>query len=200
MTRNNQEPCKVAVTGGIGSGKSTVLAMIWERGYRVLSCDDLAREVTGEPRVLEALRARFGAEIAGETLDRRALAARVFGDSAALAQLNEIVHAGVFRRLREEFASCKEKVIFVEIQLLFETHSEDLFDQIVVVMRGREERIRAVAARNGLTREEVSARIQSQFDYENLPKNAHTVIYNDSGLGELEKKVTVLLDDIQAKI
>ena len=52
----------------------------------------------------------------------------------------------------------------------------------------------------GLTREEVSARIQSQFDYENLPKNAHTVIYNDSGLGELEKKVTVLLDDIQAKI
>ncbi len=101
---------------------------------------------------------------------------------------------------REEFAACKEKVIFVEIQLLFETHSEDLFDQIVVVMRGREERIRAVAARNGLTREEVSARIQSQFDYENLPKNAHTVIYNDSGLGELEKKVTVLLDDIQAKI
>lgn len=106
----------------------------------------------------------------------------------------------MFRRLREEFAACKEKVIFVEIQLLFETHSEDLFDQIVVVMRGREERIRAVAARNGLTREEVSARIQSQFDYENLPKNAHTVIYNDSGLGELEKKVTVLLDDIQAKI
>lgn len=60
MTRNNQGPYKVAVTGGIGSGKSTVLAMIRERGYRVLSCDDLAREVTGEPRVLEALRARFG--------------------------------------------------------------------------------------------------------------------------------------------
>ena len=69
MTRNNQGPYKVAVTGGIGSGKSTVLAMIRERGYRVLSCDDLAREVTGEPRVLEALRARFGAEIAGQIAD-----------------------------------------------------------------------------------------------------------------------------------
>lgn len=191
---------KVAITGGIGSGKSTVAKLISARGYSVLSCDDIARELPEEPSVRTEIVRAFGEDVYGERLNRSKLASVVFRNPDALARLNEILHRGVFRRLDEAFACSEEKVLFVEIPLLFETGSENRFDQIVVVMREREARILSVVNRGGLSREEVILRMKNQFDYEKLAKNEHTVIENDSDLSELEKKVTELLYEIEKKI
>lgn len=191
---------KVAITGGIGSGKSTVAKLIAARGYSVLSCDEIARELPEEPSVKAEIVRAFGEDVYGETLNRGKLASLVFQNPAALERLNAILHRGVFRRLEEAFAECREKVLFVEIPLLFETGSESRFDKIVVVMREREARILSVMERSGLSREEVTLRMKSQFDYEKLAKNEHTVIYNDSDLSELERKVTELLYEIEKEI
>lgn len=191
---------KVAITGGIGSGKSTVAKLIAARGYSVLSCDEIARELPEEPSVKAEIVRAFGEDVYGETLNRGKLASLVFQNPAALERLNAILHRGVFRNLEEAFAECREKVLFVEIPLLFETGSESRFDKIVVVMREREARILSVMERSGLSREEVTLRMKSQFDYEKLAKNEHTVIYNDSDLSELERKVTELLYEIEKEI
>lgn len=112
---------KVAITGGIGSGKSTVAKLIAARGYSVLSCDEIAWELPEEPSVKAEIVRAFGEDVYGETLNRGKLASLVFQSPAALERLNAILHRGVFRRLEEAFAECREKVLFVEIPLLFET-------------------------------------------------------------------------------
>lgn len=180
---------RVAVTGGIGSGKSAVLRMIGEMGYPVFSADAIGRRIYEDDTVLRAVRARFPQCVRGDTVDRKALASVVFADPEALRALDGITHPAIMRRLFDAMDAAPGPIAFAEVPLLFESGTEGAFDRVVVIRRPLEARIRSVTERDGLTREEVLARMQNQFDYEKNPLDGHTVIENDSDLAALRAEV-----------
>ena len=184
-----QSKLRVAVTGGIGSGKSTVLRLIGELGYPVFSADAIGRRIYEDEAVLRAVRARFPRCMCGDAVDRKALSKVVFSDPEALQALDGITHPAIMRRLRDAMDAAPGPLAFAEVPLLFESGTEGDFDRVIVVRRPKEARIRSVVERDGLTRAEVLARMQNQFDYEKNSLDGHTVIENDSGLAALRAEV-----------
>lgn len=176
---------KFAVTGGIGSGKSTVCELLKARGFPVLSCDEISRGFWQEPEYRRELAALFPDCAENGEIIKEKLSDRVFSDRNALASLNAYTHGRIMGRL---FALAKQfPVCFCEVPLLFESNYESLFDGILVVIRARKTRINGVIERSGLTREEVLSRMENQFDYDNeLAGKSCVVIENDGSVSDLE--------------
>lgn len=186
----------VAITGGIGSGKSTVAGIIRELGYPVFSADAIAHNIYNEPSVLKEVAEKFPQCVQEGVLDRKKMAETVFSDREKLAALNEITHPVIMRRLLSDMERSDGKVVFAEVPLLFESGSEAMFDRVIVVLRDRRARIGAVMKRDGVTEPEVVSRIQNQFDYERNPNTGHTVLYNDGDLKSLQSGVVRIIDEI----
>lgn len=184
---------RVGLTGGIGSGKSTVAELFRELGARVIDADALAREVTLDPAVLEEIGEAFGPGVITDgRLDRTALAATVFGDAGKLARLNAIIHPRVRERsaeLREAFAGAGTHVLIEDIPLLYESGLADRFDYVVVVTAPLAERIRRVQERSGLSAEETRKRDAAQLPLSEKAARADFVISNSGSLEELGAQV-----------
>lgn len=176
------------LTGGIGSGKSSVAAHLRARGLKVIDADRLAREIVepGEPALRELVEA-FGASILDETgrLKREALAALVFGDDSLRKKLNAITHP----RVRElsakrfgELASAGEPLACYEVPLLFETGLEALLKPVVVVSAPEALQIERASARDGATPEAILARVRSQMPLAEKVRRADYVIDNSGPL------------------
>ena len=189
----------VAVTGGIGSGKSTVLRMIGEMGYPVFSADAIARGIYADGEVLQAVRKRFPHCVRNGEVDRKALADTVFSDRDSLLALDCVTHPAIMRRLWEKMEAAPGAVAFAEVPLLLEDGREGDFDRVLIVCRTQKDRIRAVMERDGLCREDVLARMKNQFDYEKNPLNGHTVIKNDGDLSALRAEVERVVHAIAAE-
>ena len=189
-------PSKFAVTGGIGSGKSAVCRILKERGYPVFSCDEINRALLSERSYLEGLCRLFPACVKDGKLNKTALAALVFSDKESLKTLNSYAHPRISERLRREMEGA-EKTCFAEVPLLFESGMTDLFDGIIVVLRNKEERIRAVVARDGLTAERAEARMKQQFDYDGTLPDGCLVIENDGDEAALREKVDEVLEALK---
>ena len=148
---------KVGVTGGIGSGKSTVCRLFAERGIAVYDSDSQAKRLMEESDTLRAaLVGAFGTECYAEgRLNRRYLAGRVFGDAEALARLNALVHPAV----REDFRMWAERqsgpYVILESAILFEAGFENEVDTTLAVLAPAEERVKRCMERDGASREEV---------------------------------------------
>lgn len=185
MTQNK----KIAVTGGIGSGKSAVLASIGAHGYPVFSCDEIYRELCSEKEFLQALGERFPGCVKGGKLDRTALADLIFHDRSEREKLNSFTHPRIMERL---FARMEEHPLsFAEVPLLFESGNADRFDAVIAVMRDRDARLGAAIGR-GLSESEALARMASQRDWELPPPNV-LILENNGTLETLNKKVDELL-------
>lgn len=195
MTQSNY---RFAITGGIGSGKSTVAEIIRRQGYAVFSCDAIYNELLCNYEFLNKIVLEFGDVLdANGTLDRSKLSAKVFNDEAALRKLNAITHPAI---MEEVFNRSKgHKISFTEVPLLFESGLEEYFDGVIVVLRDIEERIAAVSSRDKTDRESVILRIKSQFNYENDSFAKYYVIHNDGNLSNLEQKTAEILERIKAK-
>lgn len=195
MTQNRENSQKrIAITGGIGSGKSTVAAMIEEAGYPVFSCDEIYREVQTSEEYRRNISRYFGEAIENGVLNREKLAEIVFSDDEKRKILNSVTHPMIMRRLYERMSAFG--TAFAEVPLLFEGGFEKDFDDVIVVYRNPEERIAAVCKRDKTDEEKVIARIKKQADYEKIIKEGHTVIYNDGDLVSLRKKVLSTLEKI----
>ncbi|REJ04593.1 dephospho-CoA kinase [Microbacterium bovistercoris] len=159
----------IALTGGIASGKSTIAARLAEHGAVVVDADQIVRDVqtAGSP-VLAAIAAEFGDGmlLTDGSLDRAALGTRVFGDDAALARLNGIVHPAVkaesARRFAAAFAADPDAVVVYDVPLLVEARVDDPWDFIIVADAPAELRVRRLVELRGLTEEAARARIASQ--------------------------------------
>lgn len=159
----------VALTGGIASGKSTIARRLAEHGAVVVDADQLVRDVQqpGSP-VLAAIAAEFGAAVLRPdgSLDRAALGALVFGDQAAIARLNAIVHPAVraesARRFAEAFAADPSAVVVYDVPLLVEARVDDPWELVVVAHAPAEVRARRLVELRGLSAAEAAARIGSQ--------------------------------------
>ena len=180
----------VGLTGGIGSGKSTVSTMLAERGAVVVDTDAVARQVVapGGP-ARGALVARFGPDLAA---DRRALAGVVFADPSALADLNAIVHPAVRsevgRRLEALRAEGAE-VVVLAVPLLVETGRSYDVAGVVVVDCPEEIAVRRLVEHRGMDEADVRRRMAAQASRSQRTATADVVIHNDASLADLVPQV-----------
>jgi dephospho-CoA kinase len=191
---------RVGLTGGIGSGKSTVSRMLAERGAVVVDSDVLAREVVapGTPGLAAVLEV-FGEGVvtADGELDRAALSRIVFADSEARRRLEAITHPLVRARARQiEAAAPDGSVVVHDIPLLVETGQQDKFDAVVVVDAEVETQLRRLAESREMGPDDARGRISAQASREQRRAAADYVIVNDGSVEDLRRQV----DDVWAAI
>ena len=184
---------RVGLTGGIGSGKSTVGALLAEHGAVVIDSDALAREVVAAGSAgLDAVVDAFGPEVLTETgeLDRAAMGRRVFADGAARARLEAVIHPRVRQRAAEIEASAPPDAVVVhDIPLLVETGQAASFDVVVVVDAPVELQVDRLTRERGMTTDEARSRIDAQASREERLAVADHVVVNDSTPAELSSAV-----------
>jgi dephospho-CoA kinase len=172
----------VGLTGGFGTGKSTVAGIFRSLGASVIDSDRIAHGVIkkGTPAYRRIVR-RFGPTVlgAGRGIDRRRLADAVFGDRKALRDLNAIVHPEVIRRIRKGTArASKSGVVVIDAPLLIEARLDRIADRIVVVTCPRAEQVSRCIRKFGLDKKEVLKRIESQMPIDRKIKMADHVVHN----------------------
>jgi dephospho-CoA kinase len=186
---------RVALTGGIATGKSYCLTRFASLGAATIDADALAREaVTPGAAALRAIADRFGAGVlaADGTLDRAALGRVVFRDAKARAALEAIIHPEVYRRIRDWYANLPSSpaVAIADIPLLFETGHQHDFDEVIVAACGAEEQVRRVMARDGLSQSDARARLAAQWPIAEKVARAAHVIWTDRGFDESDRQVS----------
>lgn len=194
----------VGLTGGIGSGKSTVARLLERRGAAVIDADQLAREAVakgtpGFDRVVQ----EFGSAVVAPDgdLDRSALAARIFSDPAQRAALEAIVHPEVARRFTEQVDTFRgtDRIVVYVTPLLVELGLAPAFDVVVVVTASPHLRVSRVASDRGLSPDEVRGRLAVQATDEQRAEVAGVLIDNDGSLADLEPQVDRLWTDLRAR-
>lgn len=188
----------IGLTGGIGSGKSTVSAMLAQRGAYVLSADQVGHEAyLPQGPAWQEVVAAFGPDILGPAgdIDRQRLGTIVFADPAALARLNAIMHPKMYRMMEERLAGLRMRAIpvaVVEAALLFEAKWTPLVDRIWVTWAPEAVVVERLCRRNNVEPEEARRRMASQMPPEEKVRQAHVVIDTNCSLEELERRVADL--------
>jgi dephospho-CoA kinase len=194
---------RVALTGGIATGKSYCLQRFAELGAATIDADALAREAVapGSPG-LRAVVERFGDGVLASdgTLDRPALGRLVFSDAKARAALEAIIHPEVYRHIREWFpnVSSLTHVAIADIPLVFETGHYHDFDEVIVAACSPGEQIRRVMARDDLSESDARARLGAQWPIDEKVKRANHVIWTDRGFAETDRQVEDVFSRLKA--
>jgi dephospho-CoA kinase len=194
---------RVGLTGGIGSGKSTVSARLAEHGAVVIDADLLAREVVaaGTPGLAEIVTV-FGSDVIGADgeLDRAQLGRQVFGDDAARARLEKIIHPRVRARAAEiEAAAGDDAIVVHDIPLLVETGQAGSFDVVVVVDALPDVQVQRLVEHRAMSEEEARSRITAQAGREQRLAAADHVLSNDGSLAQLQAAVDQVWTDLSAR-
>ena len=195
---------RVALTGGIATGKSYCLAQFAALRVPVIDADALAREAVAPGTAgLRAVAARFGAGVlnADGSLDRSGLGRIVFADPRARAALEAIVHPEVYRRIQEWFANLRVAARFAiaDIPLVFETGHNHDYDQVVVAACHPDEQVRRMMARDRLDDRQARARIAAQWPIADKVQRADRVIWTDRGFAETDRQVRELYELLNAE-
>ena len=194
----------VGLTGGIGSGKSTVARLLERHGAVVIDADQLARAAVekgtpGFDRVVDA----FGRDVVTSDgdLDRPALAARIFSDPEQKSTLEAIVHPEVARRFSDQVDAHRatDRIVVYVTPLLVELGLAPAFDVAIVVTASPHLRVSRVASDRGLSPDEVRGRMATQATDEQRAEVADVLIDNDGSLAELEPQVDRLWGDLMAR-
>ena len=197
---------KVAITGGIGSGKSTLMQLIKDSGYDVYSCDEIYQDIFKSEEYIEKIKHFFPCAISNNTIDKKALAKIIFEDQAARNTLNNIAHPLIMHELEKSMNDSCGDLVFAEVPLLFEAELEKFFDEIIVVMRNQADRIDAVINRDKTTIAQVRKRIDAQVDYQSetmqyrMQKCNAFVIYNNGDIAHLKKQWMAFLNKLNRQM
>jgi dephospho-CoA kinase len=191
------------LTGGIGSGKSTVAKILAELGAPSFDADKVGHGIylPGAPAYHDVI-AAFGNGIVAPdgTIDRKKLGPIVFADPAQLKRLEAIVHPRMFERMAEMVAEMRAKgvtaPIVIEAAILIEAHWQPLFDEIWLVVAPREKVVARVEAERGLKPEQTEARIKAQLSDEERRKEASIEIDNSGTIEQLRVKVEALWREV----
>jgi dephospho-coA kinase len=188
----------IGLTGGIGTGKSTVSRKLRERGYPVIDLDVISREVIEYPEVIDELVRNFGIEIlesqnnisGKKSISRNKLRQTVFKEEKKVSVLNSIMHPPIIEEMRRQVENFKKnyKTVFVEVQLLFEAKLEKEFDLTVLVYADKKTQLERVLKRDGRKEEEVQQIINAQMDMTEKRRLSNYIIENngDSEMLDLE--------------
>lgn len=186
----------IGLTGGIATGKSTVSAMLVKRGAVLVDADRIAREVVlPGSSVLDKIVERFGQAVLHEdgTLNRKALGGIIFRDTADRKALEEIMHPAIRKvmidRMQQYEKECPDRLVVVDVPLLFESGLQSLFLEVMVVYAPKSVQIDRLMVRDGLAEEEACQRLNAQMDIEDKRKLADIVIHNGGDLDETERQI-----------
>ena len=189
---------KIGLTGGIGSGKSTIAKIIEILGYPVYISDLRAAWLMNwDLEVREALTSYSGDEIylPGGRLNRQRLASIIFNDKNAITEVNRIVHPAVTQDFLEWCREQKKDILFFESAILFESKLEGLFDYIISISADMETRIKRVVERDATKREKVIERINNQMpDSEKLSKSDFVIYNNDDD--QIVKQILAIIHQL----
>lgn len=195
---------KIGLTGGIGSGKSTVAKLLAQEGFTVVDADKIAREIMepGSP-VLDEVAAAFGDDLIHEngSLDRGELARRAFVDKPSTEKLNSITHPAIRAESERRFAAAEaagESAVIYDMPLLVELGMNRDMDLTVVVDVDAEERVRRLTSSRGLDETDARARIAQQIDDATRNAAADVIINNNGSEDELKPQVDRLVQRIRA--
>lgn len=188
---------KIAITGGIGSGKSSVSDYLEIKGFPVLRADQIAKEMMiSNVEVRKRIISEFGNEsYINEKLNTKYLAANVFNEEENVIKINSIVHPPVMQKINE---LCLEhfknhNIVFIESALVYEANLEDFFDYILLVLADEKIRIERVVRREKVSDEQVRIRMQYQIPDEEKKDDADFVLDNNTTIKELENRMDFLL-------
>ena len=184
----------IGLTGGIASGKSTAAETLRTLGAHVIDADAISRSLTmPRGKAAHAIMEEFG------TLDRKTLAAIVFGDARARQRLNDIVHPMVQAEMEAEMATATSPVVVLDVPLLYESGMEGMADEVWVVHVPKAEQVRRIMARDGLTEEEALARINSQMPTRDKLKRADEAIDTSGSFAQTRMQIENLWHEVLEK-
>ena len=198
----------IGLTGGIGTGKSTVSQILKDRGFPVIDLDVISHEVIEFSSVVEKIVQNFGREVLDEnedgncTISREKLGKIIFADKEKRLALNSIMHPEILKVMHKKILECKSeknKIIFVEVQLLFEVQWEKEFDYILLVAAKRDMQVRRVLERDKRSEEEAWNIINSQMSLDEKREKSDFVIENDGNMDDLNKKVDKFLKSLEQR-
>jgi dephospho-CoA kinase len=186
---------RIALTGSIGMGKSTVAGMFEEAGVPVFDADAVVRRLQADdPEIIAAIGQAFEGTVTDDVLDRDALSARVLGRPVELAALEAIVHPAVHaERARFLLANQDKPALLFDIPLLFETHGEQAFDKIIVVSAPPEVQRERVLARPGMTEAKLDAILARQLSDGEKRARADFVVHTGGELSTTEAQVADII-------
>ena len=193
----------IGLTGGIGSGKSTVSQFLADFGAIIIDADKLGHEAyRPNTDTWRELVKTFGNRIlaADNTIDRKKLGAIVFGNPEELARLNAIIHPQITKMIKKRINDYHRKgidVIVLDAPVLFEASGKSLVEEVWVVVADEKNVIKRAVARTGLPEEQVRSRISSQMSVEERIKRAQVVIHNDGTVEDLRQKVKELWEQVK---
>lgn len=195
MKRNN---ILVAVTGGIGSGKSSALEIIRGLGYPTFSCDEEVAGLYKKQCVLKKLKTTFPTAIKGKiflSADKKEIARLCFSDDNKLYALYEIVSRPALEKAIKK-AKKTGGTAFIEVPLLYECKAETLFYKTIVIKRDLSKRIESVKSRSNLSEKEITARIKKQIDYDSFDFKDAIIIENNGDKETLKFKLETAIKEI----
>lgn len=203
----------IGLTGGIGTGKSTVSNIFRQKGIPVVDADIIAREVIDYPEVVNEIIRNFGTEILEEEtqqeqgqnkfkkkkISRNKLGQIVFKDEKKVGILNSIMHPLIIKVMKEQTEKLKKdnKIIVADVPLLFEIHLEKEFDITVLVYADKETQIKRIMKRDKRTLEQAEDIINSQMDIEEKKKKSNYIIYNNGDFEKLTEETEKFLKSLK---
>jgi dephospho-CoA kinase len=191
----DKAPWRVALTGGVASGKSSVAKLFSDLGIPVIDTDEIAHALTrrGQP-ALDRIAAAFGPGVldARGELDRRGLRARIYGDAAQRRKLEAILHPMILEETERRSAAARGPYQVVVVPLLYEAGLEGRFDRVLVVDAPEAEQVRRLRARDGETTAGAERMLAAQMPRSERLSRADDVIRNDGTLAELAERVAAL--------
>ena len=195
---------KVAITGNIGSGKSTFTKFLFESGYPVILADDISKEIlAGDPVVKVQVIKEFGADsFQGSKINKKYIADRIFSDPKKLKKINSILHPRVRKRidfLSEDYFKTND-IVFVEAALIFESKIENMYDYVVLITSDINIRMKRSTMHKKLSKEEFLKRDSNQMNDKSKMKKADFIFINDGSKAELKKKAILLINLIKPTI
>ena len=190
-------PSKIVITGTIASGKSTLSKLLKELGYKVLSSDDINRELLEKGKVnYQAIKDSklFDEAFIGDELDKKKLAEIIFSDKKKLGTLNELTHKNILNEINYSLENSKEKVVFIEIPLYFQSKEKFKNDQVWLVFADYKTQLQRLMQRDNIDLEYAKTKIQTQQELMRMKDESDVVFDNSSSIEELKEQLKKVLE------
>lgn len=192
----------LGITGGIATGKSTADKHFKDLGYNIIDADEIAHaQLKINQPGWQNIKKYFGVKFlnADQSINRGKLGQLVFNDRNALNKLNELNLPLIKKEIVRQMQLAKEKLVVVDVPLLFEINAQNLFDKTLVITASEKIQLRRLMTRNKLTRLQALARIDKQMPLTQKIKLADYMIQNDGDISQLNKKINQLIKQLPIK-
>lgn len=187
----------IGLTGSIAVGKSKVLEILKDLSYKTVNMDDISHEVLNCEDIRSKIASMISADVViNNKVDRKKLSSIVFNDKKKLEILNNIVHGKIIEEMINIINNNKEKVLIIEVPLLFELNLEKYFDKIIVVYTNKDLQCERIMKRNNIDKEHAQKLISTQMDIDEKRKKTKYIIENEKDIKSLIENTKRIMDAI----